>query len=263
MHEISPLAEQDVRDLVRILGEVAAMKPEPDIQRIHLMNELAGLLGTVTWVWCVAPLLDPGKQPVYLYQHTAGFDQERKSRFFEAVEHPDSVEMTAPLAQAMISAGSQVTRHIEQIVSRERFANSPAFPFWRAAGIRPILITLRPVPDYGISCVGFYRPVGAPMFTERDSRIAHIVLNEVPLLHEVGMPHASSSTLPQLPPRCRLIINQLVHGMSRGTIASHLGLSELTVNGYVKKIYAHFKVHSQAELIARFTRGDGRDGSAI
>ena len=55
----------------------------------------------------------------------------------------------------------------------------------------------------------------------------------------------------------------LVHGMSRGTIASHLGLSELTVNGYVTKIYAHFKVHSQAELIARFTRGDGRDGSAI
>jgi len=36
-------------------------------------------------------------------------------------------------------------------------------------------------------------------------------------------------------------------------------LSELTVNGYVKKIYPHFKVHSQAELIARFTRGDGRN----
>ena len=253
------LPETDVRHLVRILGEVAAMKPDPDARRIYLMNELAALLGTDTWVWGVAPLLDPGKQPVYLYHHTAGFDQNRMSRFLAAVEHPDCGEMTGPLAQAMISAGSQVTRNIEQIVSRERFANSPANPLWKAADIGPILITLRPVPGYGISCIGFYRPVGAPMFSERDSRIAHITLSEVPLLHEAGMPHASSRTLPKLPPRCRLIINQLVHGMSRKDIASHLGLSENTIHGYVKIIFKHFAVHTQSELITRFTCGDGQD----
>lgn len=259
MSETSPLAEQDVRDLVRILGEVGAMKPEPDTRRIYLMNELAALLGTDTWVWGVAPLLDPERQPVYLYQNTGGFDESRMSRFLMAVEHPDCAEMTAPLAEALIAAGSQVTRHIEQIVTRERFAESPANPFWQAAGIGPILITLRPIPDYGISCIGFYRPLGNPMFTERDSRLAHIVLNEVPLLHEVGMPHAVSRPIPQLPPRCRLIINQLVRGLSRKDIAAHLGLSEQTVNGYVKKIFAHFGTHSQAELINRLTRGDGRD----
>jgi hypothetical protein len=30
----------------------------------------------------------------------------------------------------MISAGSQVTRHIEQIVTRERFTHSPAKLLW-------------------------------------------------------------------------------------------------------------------------------------
>ena len=260
MSEFSPLTEQDVRDLVRILGEVAAMKPEPDTQRVYLMNELAALLGTDTWVWGVAPLLDPEKQPVYLFQNTGGMDGGRMSRFLTAVEHPDTAKMTAPLAEALIAAGSQVTRHIEQIVTRKRFAESPANPFWQAAGIGPILITLRPIPGYGISCIGFYRSVDAPMFTDRDSRLAHIVLNEVPLLHEAGMPHASSRTLPQLPPRCRLIMNHLVRNQSRRTIATHLGLSEQTVNGYVKKIFKHFGVHSQSELIARFTRGDGRDG---
>jgi DNA-binding CsgD family transcriptional regulator len=74
------------------------------------------------------------------------------------------------------------------------------------------------------------------------------------------MPHANSLTLPQLPPRCRLIINQLVHGMSRKEIAAHLGLSIHTVNGYAKEIFKYFAVHSQSELIARLTRGDGRDG---
>ena len=28
------------------------------------------------------------------------------------------------------------------------------------------IITLRPIPGYGISCIGFYRPMAAPMFTE-------------------------------------------------------------------------------------------------
>lgn len=55
MHETSPLCEKDVRDIVRILGAVIAMRPEPDTQRVYLMNELARLLGTDTWVWGVAP----------------------------------------------------------------------------------------------------------------------------------------------------------------------------------------------------------------
>jgi len=253
------LPEQDVRSLVRILGEVVAMKPEPDAQRIRLMNGLAALLGTDTWVWGVAPLLDPGKQPVYLYQHTAGFDKIRMSRYLAAVEHPDSAEMTTPLAAALMSAASQVTRNLTQIVTPARFASSPAHPYWVAADIGPILITLRPIPGYGISCIGFYRSVGEPMFTERDCRIAHIALNEVPLLHEAGMPHAATKTLPQLPPRCRLMINQLVQGLSRKDIADHLGLSINTVHSYTKIIFKHFSVHSQAELIARFSRGDGRD----
>ena len=120
----SPINEQDVRQIVRILGEVIAMKPDPNFQRIYLMGELAKLLGADTWVWGVAPLLDPGKQPVYLYHHTGGMDEARMSRFLKAVEHPDSGAMTAPLAQALISVGSQVTRSIEQIVTRERFAAS-------------------------------------------------------------------------------------------------------------------------------------------
>lgn len=260
MNSNSPLHEQDVRAIVRILGKVAIMEPDPNRQRMFLMQSLAGLLGTDTWVWGVAPLLEPGKQPVYLYQHTGGFDRERMNQFLTAVEHPDCGAMTAPLAEALVAAGSQITRNVhEQIVTPERWDSSPAKPLWEAAGIGAILLTLRPLPGYGISCIGLYRPLGAPMFTERESRIAHIVLNEVPLLHEAGMPHASAHTLPQLPPRCRMIVNQLVRGQSRKDIAAHLGLSPLTVQGYIKQIYAHFRVHSQSELITRLTRGDGLD----
>ena len=259
MNEISPISEDDVRHIIRILGDVVSMKPVPDSQRIQLMNELATLLGTDTWVWGVAPLLEPGKQPVFLYQHTGGMDPDRMTRFLTAVEHPDTGAMTAPLPQAISEGHTQVTRAMCQVVSRERFNNSPSKPFWDAANIGQFLFVLRAVPDYGFSCVAFYGPVGAPEFTERDSRIAHIIFNEVPMLHQTGMPHAVSRPIPQLPPRCRLIINLLVRGQSRASIARHLCLSQGTVNGYVKKIFAHFGVHSQSEFIVRLTKGDGGD----
>ncbi len=259
MQETSPITEDDIHHIVRILGDVAAMKPDPDSQRIHLMNELAALLGTDTWVWGVAPLLEPGKQPVFLYQHTGGLDPERMTRFLNAVEHPDTGVMTSPLPEAINEGNTQVTRAMQQIVSRERFENSPSKPLWDAANIGQFLFVLRAVVDYGFSCVAFYRPLGAPEFSERDSRIAHIIFNEVAMLHQVGMPHAVSRPIPQLPPRCRLIINLLVRGQRRATIAGHLGISQETVNGYVKQIFRHFDVHSQSELIARLTKGDGGD----
>lgn len=110
------LPEQDVRHIVRILGKVAVMDSPPDQQRTYLMTELARLLGTDTTVWGVSPMLEPDKKPVYIYQQTGGFDEARMSLFLMAVEHPDTGAMTTPLAQAMISADSQVTRLIDQIV---------------------------------------------------------------------------------------------------------------------------------------------------
>lgn len=253
------LSEPDVYHIVRILGEVAVMKPDPDARRIYLINELAKLLNTDTWIWGVAPMLDPGTRPDFLYQYTEGFGPERMVRFLEATEHPDTVLMTAPLAQAISAGKVQITRTMRQLVSQERFKNSPAKPLWDAADISQLLFILRIVKDYGFSCIVFYRRLGEAEFSERDCQIAHLILNEVPLLHQVGMPHAIGHPMPQLPPRCRFIINLLVHGESRKTIATHLGLSGQTVNGYFKKIFTHFKVHSQAELIARLTHSDDHD----
>ncbi|QJE95381.1 helix-turn-helix transcriptional regulator [Luteolibacter luteus] len=257
--ESSPVSEADVREIVRILGEVAAMRPDPEAQRSFLMKELARLIGADAWVWAVAPFLEPDKKPVYVCRQTGGFDDERMSRYLVALDHPDTGVMTGPLAEALIREGAQVTRRVDQIVPLERYLNSPAWPYWQAADIGPIILTLHPLPGKGISCIGFYRSANAPMFSPRDSRIAHILLSEVPILHEAGLPLEAAGKTPVLPPRCRLILNHLVTGLSRKGIAHHLGLSINTVNDYIKLIFKHFDAHSQAELVSRFHRGDGRD----
>lgn len=98
-----------------------------------------------------------------------------------------------------------------------------------------------------------------PHFVEREARIAHIVLSEVPWLHFKAFPDRQSKEMTNLYPRHRTVLNCLCEGWSRKTIADHLGLSTNTVHGYSKVIFKHFGVHSQAELVARFSKGDGGD----
>ena len=254
----SMLCDADVRAIVRILAETVPIADAP-AQRAFVMRETGKLVGSDTWVWGVSPLLEPGKQPVYLFQNTQGFDDERMGKFLQAVDHPDSGAMTAPLAEVMIRTGSRVTRDLGRIVSPQRFANSPARPLWEEAGIGTLLISIGPVPGVGTSVAGFYRRPGEADFTQRETRIMHIILTELPWLHQVDLPHLPARGIVALPPRQRQLLNQLVQGHSRKAIAASFHLSENTIHGYVKEIFRSFGVHSQAELIARFTQGDGGD----
>ena len=98
-----------------------------------------------------------------------------------------------------------------------------------------------------------------PHFGPRETRLAHIVLTEIPWLHEEGWGEDRGASLGQLAPRPREILSLLVQGRARKLIADDLGLSIHTVHGYVRDIYRHFGVNSHPELMTRFTRGDGGD----
>jgi DNA-binding CsgD family transcriptional regulator len=255
----SPVTEGDFLEVVRILADIVTMEGTLDDKRVKLMGEIAHLIGTDSWVWGFAPLLKPGEQPVYLFQNLGGFDEERMSRLLMAVEHTDTGAMTAPLAEALIQTGAHVTRLRKHIVTDQRFESSPAEPYWRAADIGPLILSARPLEGRGNTIIGFYRPVSAPPFTEREARIAHIILTGVAWLHEASTPNPVVHDIPKLPPRCRLILNQLVHGRVRKEIARDLGISLHTVNDYIKQIFRHFDVHSQMQLISRLKNGDGHD----
>jgi DNA-binding CsgD family transcriptional regulator len=255
----SPITEDDFRAVVRILADVASMDGSPDHKRDHLLRELGILLKVDTFLWGVAPLIEPGKQPVYLFQNSGGIDDDRMALMLKAIEHPETGAMTARLAEEIIAAGGHITRLRQDVIDDHWFLHSDASPIWREANVGPILFSMRPIAGVGTSVVGFYRPVAAPLFDEREARIAHIVLSEVGWLHEAGMPHSAAKDVPKLPPRCRLILNQLVHGRPRKDIAADLGISPHTVNDYIKQIFRHFGVRSHLELIARLRHGDGKD----
>lgn len=184
--------------------------------------------------------------------------EDQFPKYLAALGHPATDAMTIPVINDIRERKEHLTRTIEQ-VSGNLFYDYEATPLWREANVGTLLLSGRPIDDRCATGIGIYRKAGSVPFTGRESRIAHIILTEVPWLHEQGWPEDRGRTVPTLSPRQLRVLNLLLESRSRKEIAGHLGISENTVAGYVKEVFRHFRVHSQAELMRRFMQGDGAD----
>lgn len=252
------LSETDVRAIVRLLGEVAMIRGTLAEAKQHLMDGLCRLIDADAWIWGVGQH-DPKNVPFYISFHRGNIDDARFARLMAAVNHPEMAEFARPFSEELAATGTHLTRLRQQINRDGSFVGSKAEQAWLLAEIDGVILSCKPLPDGGFSSIGIYRRPGKPLFDERESRIAHILLSEVPWLHLEGWPTERGESATRLYPRLRTVLNLLIEGWSRKQIADHLGLSLHTVNDYVKEIYEHYGVHSQSELLVRFTKGNGGD----
>jgi len=188
-----------------------------------------------------------------------GFSDESFANFLQALDHPEMALFASKFYTELKEKNTHLTRRRDQITDDEAFESSPAFQLWKAADIGSLIISHRPLDDQSSSALGLYRRHGRPKFSPRESRIAHIVLTEVPWLHELGWPEDRGGEVPKLSKRQRLALNLLLQGQSRKEIAGHMKISIHTLHEYVNAIYDTFRVHSRAELMKRFYEGNGHD----
>lgn len=256
------IGEKEARAMLRLVAEVAALRTDHAAARRYLMNGLKSMIGADCWVWTLG-YLHPDRAPVYASPQHDGFDDERFARYLQAIEHPGMQSLTAPFAEELMTRQCHITRLRQQIEAAggHHFPSSEAYPLWLAADIEPLILSAQPLNDECVSLIGIYRRADQPLFTERENRIAHILLSEVPWLHATGWPQDFGAQTPALSRRSRVVLNLLLEGHSRKFIAAELGISIHTVSGYIKEIYAIFGVHSHAELMRRFTVGDQLDRS--
>lgn len=254
----SPIDEKDARAMVRLVSNVAALRTDHASAKRFLMDGLAEMIGADCWAWMLA-YIHPEKPPVYVSIQHDGFSEERFALYLKAIEHPDMQMLTAPFARELMATGAHVTRLRQQIDPEVKFPDTDAYPLWLEADIAPLIISGQPVNEECMSGIAIYRRADQPLFNDRERRIAHILLTEVPWLHASGWPEDLGATTPTLSRQRRLVLNLLLEGHSRKIIAAHLGLSIHTVSDYVKDIYANFGVQSHAELMRRFTKGNSHD----
>lgn len=253
----APLAETDVRAIVRLLGEVVASQRDFSGVKRQLVEGICALVKADAWTWSLGCAAQPGEQPIYLGLAHGGFDEARYARLILAAGHPDMAWTSQKLLAEMRDRAGHVTRMRQQIVEEAAFGGSGVNTHLRDADIGPFIFSLRPIDDRAVSTISLFRRKDDPPFSERESRIAHILLSELPWLHEQGWPADRGSTVPRLSPRLRLVLNLLLDGRTRKEIAASLSLSEYTIAQYQRAVYGHFGVNSHATLLRRFQMGDG------
>ena len=254
------LDEEDVRCIVRLIGEVVVLRGGHAEKKRHLMDGLCKLIDAQAWAWGLSCQRDPTKPQVYVSFVKGGLTEEAFAKILQAVEHPEMIPLASKFFTELKEKKTHLTRNRAQIVDPAKMAAAAgALKAWQEANIGSVIMSHRPLDDACSSALAIYRHYGRPEFTARESRIAHIVLTEVAWLHEQGWPEDRGVDIPVLSRRQRLTLNLLTLGQSHKEIASHMKISLHTAQGYIKSTYRHFGVHSQAELMSRFFQGNGKD----
>ncbi|MGC1479962.1 MAG: helix-turn-helix transcriptional regulator [Chthoniobacterales bacterium] len=221
----------------------------------YLLDGMAQLVSADYVAWVLAAATDPGKKPVYVGFETRGISAEQMPKFLRIQAHPALAEYSQPLLVELSATGQQVTANVQDIFDYAEFESSEWGKMWADADIAPRCIIHRPLANGGVSGIGCYRRLGRPLFTECERLIVHLLLTEIPWLHEMGWPGDLGAKVPDLPPQGWLVHEMLLQGFDRSRIAAELGISRHTSDSYVKQVFRHLGVQSQPELMARFFLG--------
>jgi DNA-binding CsgD family transcriptional regulator len=260
-HDDLPITDADARDIIRLIGEVIAAPGDHAAKKRLLMDSLCRLVDADFWFWSMV-LHDVGKHdPVWAHALSGGFSEGQYPAVMQALDHPVTGVIHGEIAAAVASTRKHITRTRAQFDPTDRAGFRDPGGVWANAGIADLMASYRMVRPDALSGLGLYRRLGRPDFDARELRIAHIVLSEVPWLHESGWPEnrIEERELPKLSRRERTVLLSLVNAETPKSIATALKVSAHTVNDYIQAVYRHFGVNSRAQLLGKFTKGDGGD----
>jgi DNA-binding CsgD family transcriptional regulator len=240
------------RGLLRLLGELYEVGPEPDARRRHATAGLCRLLGAQVAAMVVVDDHRPGGVGVLRSAVDHGFSTARDRDTAFAPLVAGGVIVDPALARLIDEPGPVVTRRREDVVSDREWYRSPlVMESRRVAGIDHVIYSWRTTEQPGVVhgiCIN--RPWGERPFTEEDRDLLDVFQAECGALLRAARPPLPEEAL-DLTRRERQTLEAMLSGASEKEIAAGLGLSHHTVHQYVKRIYLALGVRSRAELLAR------------
>jgi DNA-binding CsgD family transcriptional regulator len=250
---VPALETDDVRALLRLLGELRELGADPAAWRTHLALQLERLLRSR--VSMVAELAVQGEPPPdstncaevvkVLQAADFGLDAGARDRFYREVwftdhDADDALQGIVPLY------GSTFTIARADVVDDRQWDRSNiANQRYRAHGCDDFVFSMAPVASFGvISSIMIYGGTGQH-FGAREKLF-------VELLHEELARdfRRSERQQPKLTPRQRQVMERLVAGASEKELAYEFQVSAHTAHDHVKALYRAFGSHSRGEFLA-------------
>ncbi|HEX8916520.1 MAG TPA: helix-turn-helix transcriptional regulator [Humisphaera sp.] len=258
------LAVEDVRAIVRLLGEVAEMAPtpaDPAARKRHLLTGLAAMVGADVWLWHQGRGMPPKESPMLFAELHGGYDSdEQRTHHLLALTDP---EFDARCQQRIgdhcaWDAAPHVTRTRRQFVDDTVwYAGTEYARRLCQAGLDDCMLAMYLLAPDAWSGIGLWRRAGRDPFSARDRCIVHVVTSEVDWLHREGTDVPAADHVVSLPPRLRQVLLLTLAGHGRKEIAAKLDLSPHTIGDYHKALHKHFGVRSRVELMRQFMSGGG------
>jgi DNA-binding CsgD family transcriptional regulator len=256
------LPVDDVRQIVRLLGEVAVLETDLPGKRRFLMNALAKLVEADYWAWVHVRDQSGDGLPMGFMAISGGWDSEsQQRRFAEATISPAAAPLNASMRKG---CDVHITRLRKDVFSDEEWSRTDlAKRYFEPANIGEFLSSLYPLGNKVFSSIALLRRAGRPAFSSHEVCIVHLIFGEIDWLHREGTDVPAAEHVSELTTRQRQVLIQLLSGDGSKLIAQKLSLSIHTVNDHLKQIYQRFGVSGRGELLAQFLSGGRTDRAGM
>lgn len=218
---------------------------------------LGRLIDADGWLWSMTRTEAETKKPICIGLLHAGLTAEQLAGWLEASQTKCPPPEDSPMFDLSRSR-QHFTRTRQQLISDSDWYAHPTVARYRLRqGLDHFLYSAYPLDEPDVfSAIGLFRHFGRSPFSQRETRITHVLLSEVEWLHYAELPGDRGRTVPRLSPRQRVVLIMLIEARDKDEIARLLHISPHTVKDHIKAIYGHFQVSSQLELIRRFRFGN-------
>ena len=248
------LPVEDVRGVIRLLGELAVQEGDLPFKRRFLTEGLAELVQADYWFWLHMKDDVKGDRPMaFSFVDGGSFSQTERVKLAEATSSPAIAFLNARLRQG---SDRHITRRRVDLVDDDRWFSSELHQrYFQPAGVGELLSSVYPLGNNTFSSMWFIRRAGRPAFAPRDVCLVHLITEEIDWLHRQGSDVPAGDRVNELSPRQRQVMYRVMAGDGVKQIAQVLSLSPYTVNDHLKEIYRRFGASGRAELLAMFFGG--------
>lgn len=242
-------SESDLRQVTATFSQLIANEINPTPKRLRLLGALGEMIGACSWIWASFKMSSGTAIAVESIKHGFKCDSyasflREKTTCFETVNFIEQIEALAGRqnSEASLNHNSPVVLDLNRSAGLRNIFTS--------AGISHAIASRAETGRDMVGLLIFCRPEGKEEFSAREEGIAQIIKSEAPWLFRSSVGSvAYGRQIETLPSRLSETLQLLIKGYQRKAMAQELNLSVHTVSDYIKSIYKHFDVHSQAELM--------------
>lgn len=243
------------RRALRLVGDVRDLGHDSELwhQRladglVDLLNARTAIAGEWTWVRPGCPL-----QPVQIV--TAGVSAALAPLFRRYVHdnHFSTDPFYVAISRRPRPAGVVVRR---ELVPDHIWYQCPEYTeFFYPSGLDCALHSNRAMTHIErVDTFTVRRESRRPPFSLRDKRLVTFLHHEISRLIGRALSPIDKPGTRGLSPRLRQVLDAVLQGRCENHIAESLNISPTTLHDHVARLYAHFHVHSRAELVSTYLK---------